>query len=93
MADLVRLGLCTEDEAHGSLKKLFKRLRAEKWVSSYRAGTDLFILQQKANDDCPFLNSRTRLCTVYERRPDVCRKFPLIGPRPGFCPARRASPP
>lgn len=86
--DLVRLGLCTEDEARGSMKKIYKRLKAAKWVSSYREGTGFFILQQKANDDCPFLDSRSRLCTVYEKRPDVCRRFPSIGPRPGYCPAR-----
>lgn len=86
--DLIRLGLVSEDEARISLKKVFKRLRKEKIVMSYRDGTGLFMMQQKANGDCQFLDSHTRLCTVYEQRPSVCRKFPSIGPRPGFCPAR-----
>ena len=87
-ADLIRLDLCTEDEAEISLKKVFKRLRKEKVAMSYRDGTGLFMLQQKANGDCQFLDSQTRLCTVYEKRPGVCRQFPAIGPRPGHCPAR-----
>lgn len=87
--DLVRLGVCTEDERARSLKKLFKRLRKDRVASSYREGTGLFMLQSKANGDCQFLDSTTRLCTVYDRRPGVCRQFPSIGPRPGHCPARR----
>ena len=86
--DLVRLGVCTEDEFRISPKKLFKRLRKEKIAMSYREGTGLFMLQSKANGDCQFLDSHTRLCTVYEKRPGVCRAFPSIGPRPSYCPAR-----
>ncbi|MBX3021794.1 MAG: YkgJ family cysteine cluster protein [Bdellovibrionales bacterium] len=89
IGDLVRLGVCSQDEAQGSHKKLFKRLRREKIAMSYREGTGLFMLQSKSNGDCQFLNSTTRLCTVYEKRPDVCRKFPSIGPRPTYCPASR----
>jgi Fe-S-cluster containining protein len=86
LSDLIRLGLTDEDEAQSSLKKLAKRLMKEGKISSYRQGTDLFMLTQKANRDCLFLDEKTRLCTVYERRPDVCREFPKIGPRPGYCP-------
>jgi Fe-S-cluster containining protein len=85
--DLQRLGLASEDEVRGSRKKLFKRLHREGILKSYRAGTDLFMLEQKnGTTDCYFLGPN-RLCTVYERRPDVCRQFPSIGPRPGYCPA------
>ena len=87
LEDLVRLGLVAHDEALGSVKKIAKRLKAEGVISSYRQGTDLFMLTQKANRDCFFLDSLTRLCTVYESRPGVCRQFPAVGPRPGFCPA------
>jgi Fe-S-cluster containining protein len=86
LADLVRLGVATEDEALGSVKKLAKRLSREGIISGERPDTGFFILSQKAARDCYFLDSRTRRCTVYERRPDVCRRFPEIGPRPGFCP-------
>ncbi len=88
IADLIRLQLVSEDEAQGSLKKVAKRLIREGYVTSYRQGTDLFMLTQKANGDCLFLNEN-RLCTVYEKRPGVCREFPAIGPRPGFCPCSK----
>jgi Fe-S-cluster containining protein len=91
ISDLVRLGLVTEDEARGSLKRVGRRLEREGIVRSFRAGTGLFLLEQKANRDCIFLGD-DRLCTVYERRPGVCRSFPVgIGPRPGFCPYRPRS--
>lgn len=83
--DLLRLKLITEDEAR-SPKKVFKLLYQKKIVSSYRQGTGFFMLSQKPNDDCIFLDSTTRLCQVYDKRPDVCRRFPEIGPRPGCCP-------
>jgi len=87
--DLRRLELVTEDEAAGSMKKLVKRLSKEGFISSYRQGTGLFTLVQKnEKGDCLFLNA-VRKCDVYERRPEVCRKFPAIGPRPGFCPRQK----
>nr|BFD60775.1 hypothetical protein CKG001_28820 [Bdellovibrio sp. CKG001]BFD64188.1 hypothetical protein BdHM001_28690 [Bdellovibrio sp. HM001]BFD68382.1 hypothetical protein HAGR004_34040 [Bdellovibrio sp. HAGR004] len=86
LSDLIRLGVATEDEAQTSIKKLAKRLIKEGIIVSYRSGTEFFMLSQKANRDCLFLDSKTRLCTVYEKRPDTCRQFPSIGPRPGFCP-------
>ncbi|UOF00977.1 YkgJ family cysteine cluster protein [Bdellovibrio reynosensis] len=91
LSDLIRLGVTDEDEAAGSIKKLAKRLIKEGILTSYRAGTEFFMLSQKANRDCYYLDSKTRLCTVYEKRPDTCRQFPSIGPRPGFCPGTSAS--
>lgn len=87
-ADLIRLGVTTEDEVNASLRKLAKRLEREGITVSYRAGTGLFILRQEKNGDCQFMNEQ-RLCKVYENRPEVCRKFPNIGPRPGYCPAKK----
>lgn len=89
LSDLVRLGWVSEDEAQGSIKKIAKRLEKEKKIESYRHGTDLFMLAMKANRECIMLDSKTRLCTVYEIRPEVCRQFPSVGPRPGYCPASR----
>jgi hypothetical protein len=86
LSDLVRLGVVDQDDADRSVKKVAKQLKRDGIISSYRAGTDLFMLTQRSNDDCYFLDLKTRLCTVYDRRPDVCRQFPSIGPRPGFCP-------
>jgi uncharacterized protein len=86
--DLLRLGLANQDEVVGSLKKLARRLIKEGWVGSFRARTGLFTLAE-VRGGCVFLD-KDRRCTVYERRPSVCRKFPLeLGPRPGFCPAQK----
>jgi uncharacterized protein len=88
--DLIRLKLITEDEAASSLKKVSKRLIKEGWVRSFHPATGLFMMEQKYGDrgifECIFLGP-DRLCTVYARRPEVCRQFPKIGPKPGFCPA------
>ncbi|OYZ17904.1 MAG: hypothetical protein B7Y39_14445 [Bdellovibrio sp. 28-41-41] len=87
LEDLIRLNLISEDDVQNmGIRKITKKLIKEKWVSTYREGTKLFMLTQKANRDCVFLDSRTRRCTNYQLRPDVCRQFPSIGPRPGFCP-------
>ncbi len=87
VSDLLRLNLITQDEIDHSFKKMVKRLKKDKIISTYREGTELFMLSQKANDDCLFLDLKTRLCTVYDLRPDTCRDFPThVGPRVSFCP-------
>lgn len=88
-ADLVRLGIASTDEVEISRKKVAKKLIKKGVVSSYREATDLYMLVQRSNGDCYYLDSKTRLCTVYELRPGVCREFPGVGPRPGFCPQRK----
>ena len=85
--DLIRLELITEEEAALSLKKVARKLEKLKLIQSYRAKSQIFVLAQRQGRDCIFLD-KDRLCTVYEKRPAVCRSFPKIGPRPGFCPAR-----
>lgn len=85
--DLIRLELTTEDELNVSIKKVAKNLKKQGIISSYREGTQFFMLTQKSNSDCYFLDSKTRLCTVYEKRPNTCRQFPeTVGPRVHFCP-------
>ncbi len=84
--DLIRLGLITEEEAAQSLKKVAKRLQSEGIIQAFIAKTQVFVLEQRHGRDCIYLGP-DRLCTVYEKRPNVCRQFPRIGPRPGFCPA------
>ena len=87
ISDLIRLEVTTQDEADNSIKKVAKRLKKEGVITSYREGTEFFMLTQKANSDCYFLDSLTRLCTVYNKRPDTCREFPSqIGTRVGYCP-------
>jgi Fe-S-cluster containining protein len=87
--DLIRLGVITEDEACESLKKVSKRLLKEGIIQAFHSVSQLFVLEQRNGRDCIYLHPTTRLCTVYEKRPEVCRKFPKIGPRPGWCPAAK----
>ena len=85
-SDIVRLGLADQDGIESGTKKVANRLIKEGIVSQYREKTGLFTITQKSNGDCYFLNSQ-RHCTVYEKRPDTCRKFPVeIGRRPTYCP-------
>lgn len=89
-SDLTRLQIATQDEVDNSLKKLAKRLKKEGFITSYRDGTEFFMLTQKQNGDCYFLHPITRFCTVYENRPETCRDFPaMLGTRVGFCPAEK----
>jgi Fe-S-cluster containining protein len=85
-ADLLRLGVVHENELEGSLKKVAKRLESMGIIKFFRASSGKFTLAQTSSGDCLFLGSDRR-CTVYDKRPDVCRKFPEIGPKPGFCPS------
>ncbi len=87
--DLIRLGLTDEYEAAASLKKVGKRLQSEGVIRDFSSKTQIFTLEQRQGRDCIYLHPQTRLCTVYEKRPEVCRKFPKIGPRPGYCPSLR----
>lgn len=88
--DLVRLGLISIDEHDESPKRVVAKLSKMGIVKSYRSSSDLYMLQQKSNDDCVFLGA-DRLCIVYSERPEVCRQFPKIGLRPGFCPAQKTT--
>lgn len=89
-ADLIRLGLTTEEEAAESLKKVARKLTERGMIQAFNSKSQLFVLEQRYGRDCIYLGT-DRLCTVYEKRPEVCRKFPSIGPRPGFCPLSKKS--
>ena len=88
--DLVRLGLVDEYQWQDSPSKAARRLVREGVLQSWRGGTGIGILAQKHGRDCLFLDGDRR-CTVYEDRPRTCREHPAVGPRPGFCPARKKS--
>ena len=90
--DLVRMGLLSDDEALWSAKKIARKLESQKLIQGYRASTMKFTIAQRPNQDCIFLDESSRLCTIYDIRPDVCRNFPEVGPRPGWCPSERKKP-
>ena len=87
LPDLVRLGLVDAFEAeHEEPRLIARRLVKAKQVERYNQKDGIFTMARRANGDCQFLDAQTRRCTVYERRPNTCRKHPQVGPRPGFCP-------
>lgn len=84
--DLENLGYIEEDEAQTNLKKVIKDLKSLNIIQRYNSRSDKFILQQRKNGDCIFLNSQ-RTCSVYEKRPEVCKQHPkTLGPKIGYCP-------
>lgn len=87
LPDLVRLGWVDPFEAeHESPKQVARRLHKAGWIEHFNFRHQLFTLSRRANGDCSWLHPQTRRCTVYENRPDTCRKHPQVGPRPGYCP-------
>ncbi|MFZ4499257.1 MAG: YkgJ family cysteine cluster protein [Burkholderiales bacterium] len=84
-SDLVRLGVLDAFDADGAMKPWLKRLQKSGVVERHSPATGLFTLARQAGGECVFLDRETRRCTVYERRPDTCRKHPQVGPRPGYC--------
>jgi len=83
--DLIRLQLVDEFERDEPAKQVARRLSREGVVEHFNQKHGLFTLTRMANGDCLFLDTRTRLCKVYDKRPDTCRNHPRIGPRPGHC--------
>jgi len=87
LADLVRLGLVDPFEAeHEEPRLIARRLVKARQVERYNQKNGIFTMARRANGDCQFLDASTRHCTVYENRPNTCRKHPQVGPKPGHCP-------
>ena len=66
-------------------KNIAKRLQKEGIVERFNQKSGIFTLQRMSNNDCLYLDRKSRMCTIYEIRPDTCRNHPRIGPRPGYC--------
>lgn len=85
MGDLVRMGVVDAFEAGEPAKTIARRLQKAGLIDHFNFRNELFTLARRASGDCVFLDTATRRCTLYERRPDTCRNHPRIGPRPGYC--------
>ena len=81
------MGYLTPLQVNGPLLRIAARLIRQGIVKSYNDRTRIFTLQTKHGHDCLFLDEQ-RLCTIYDRRPGVCRRFPLNSARPGYCPGK-----
>ena len=86
--DLIRLEVLTEEEAASDLPRAARRLKREGIVRGLKPRSLVFVLAQKPGGDCIFLGPDRR-CTVYRRRPEICRVFPKMSPKPGHCPYKR----
>lgn len=85
VSDLIRMGLVDAFEANDSAKEIAKRLKKAGIIDHFNFKNEQFTLARMANDDCLYLDSQSRRCTIYDKRPDTCRNHPQIGPRPGYC--------
>lgn len=85
LPDLIRLGFVEPEEAIQDLTSIAKKLKKAKIIQRFHPKKMVFVIAQKKNKDCIFLDQNRR-CTVYSKRPEICRQFPKIGPKPGFCP-------
>ncbi|MEZ4600415.1 MAG: YkgJ family cysteine cluster protein [Syntrophotaleaceae bacterium] len=83
--DLVRMELIDPFAAEEPAREIAKKLRKAGFIDHFNFRSEVFTLARRANDDCLFLDQKTRLCTIYQKRPATCRNHPQIGPRPGFC--------
>lgn len=87
LSDLVRLGLVDAFEAeHEEIRLIARRLTKARLIDNFHHKSGLFTLARRANGDCQYLHPHTRLCTVYQQRPETCRLHPQQkSPRPGWC--------
>ena len=89
--DLIRMGLVDEFEREEPAKKIAKRLDKAGLIEHFNFKNEIYTLQRKSNGDCQYLHPSTRLCTIYDKRPNTCRNHPQVGPRPGYCAYRPRS--
>ena len=86
MNDLLRLGVISEEEMMQGAPFVLRKLTESKILSGGSASDGTFILAQKPDRSCIYLNEMNQ-CSVYPVRPRVCREFPhKLGERPGYCP-------
>jgi len=85
LPDLVRIGVVDEFELTEDPKPIAKRLQKARIIEHFNFKNSIFTLARRANGDCLYLDAQTRLCTIYERRPNTCRNHPRVGPKPGYC--------
>lgn len=85
LSDLIRIGVMDAFEKDEPAKNIAKRLQKDGIVERFNQKTGIFTLTRLSNNDCLYLDRKTRLCTIYDQRPDTCRNHPRVGPRPGYC--------
>lgn len=92
ISDLIRMGLVDEFERAEPAKLIARRLQKAGIVEHFNHKHEVFTLVRLANNDCLYLDTQSRRCRIYDKRPETCRNHPHIGPRPGYCAYRATSP-
>lgn len=90
--DLIRLEVVDAFERDEPPRNIARRLAKAGIVEHFNQKHGLFTLTRLANGDCLYLDRKSRLCTVYTKRPDTCRNHPQVGPRPGYCAYQEKTP-
>lgn len=85
LPDLLRMGLIDRFDMEEAPKSIAKRLVKAGIVGHFNHKHGIFTLARHSSGACCYLDLTTRRCTIYEQRPDTCRRHPQVGPRPGFC--------
>ncbi|MEZ4659767.1 MAG: YkgJ family cysteine cluster protein [Caldilineaceae bacterium] len=83
--DLVRMEVLDPFELQEPLKRIARKLKQANVIEHYNPSRAIFTLARRPNLDCTFLDPISRRCTIYEKRPEICRGHPQIGPKPGYC--------
>ncbi|WP_010488578.1 YkgJ family cysteine cluster protein [Pseudomonas sp. S9] len=85
ISDLIRMGVAFVFERGDPPRNVAKRLQKEGIIERFNQKSGIFTLTRLSNNDCMYLDRKSRLCTIYDVRPETCRNHPKIGPRPGYC--------
>lgn len=83
--DLVRMEVLDPFELQEPLKRIARKLKQSHVIEHYNPSRAVFTLARRPNLDCTFLDPASRRCTIYDKRPQICRGHPQIGPKPGYC--------
>ena len=83
--DLVRIEVLDAFELQEPLKRIARKLKQANVIEHYNPSRAIFTLARRPNLDCTFLDPVSRRCTIYAKRPQICRGHPQVGPKPGYC--------
>ena len=74
--DLIRIGVVDEFEKDESPKNVAKRLQKEGIIERFNQKSGIFTLTRMSNDDCMYLDRKSRLCNRCRYRNRVWRYRP-----------------
>jgi Fe-S-cluster containining protein len=83
-SDLIRMQVASAEEFSVNELATFEKLKRQGIIKSFNIEKKYGSLNQFADNRCLYLKDGR--CRIYEKRPDTCRQFPVIGPRANYCP-------